>query len=523
MDCEARFGGPPLEAPDPSSFHSRYAPEREAARHVRARIGSRRPAIVYVIGGGLGYIHKAVAELLPTSRVVSLQPCDSFYGYQAFEAPIEWRPGGDEPLESVLARSLADGRLAGGVSVIEWAPVTKRYPAQSERIRLALRDALESASSDAATSAYWPAAWLRNAGRFASAARREARLASGSGTVVIACAGPSLARYMPELKRRRDDIAVWALASAVPALVSAGLTPDLALATDPGFWNALHLRSVASLGIPLAVTPSAYATEDAIDRCPIIALDTGLPFERAAVEASGFYGLRCSASGSAAGTALSLALSCTSGPVALAGYDLAAFGPDDHCRPYPFDSLDRAAASRTRPESSARAARTLDGYQAADGGWRVSRAFTAYASSIRPPVRYQGRAFRLSESPVPTPLPRVARLEDVPLAPGAPPAVRAPDSVPLETVAVSRAERLEAYFDRVSSLLDASLADAREALAGQSPMPFDAMTVYRALAGEASAPLVASMARGESSERELLAVHAKASAALRSMRGGSGG
>jgi len=54
-------------------------------------------------------------------------------------------------------------------------------------------------------------------------------------------------------------------------------------------------------------------------------------------------------------------------------------------------------------------------------------------------------------------------------------------------------------------------------------MPFDAMTVYRALAGVASAPLVAAMARGEASERELLAVHEKAAAALRSMRGGSGG
>lgn len=523
MGCEARIGSPTFPEPDLTSFHSRYAPEREAARHVRACIGSKRPAIVYIIGGGMGYIHEAVSELLPRARLVSLQPCDLFHAHELGKPAITWRPGVAEPLESVLARSLADGRMAGGVSVIEWTPVTRRFTAQSERIRLALRDALESASSDAATSAYWSAGWLRNAARFAAAARRQVRIRNGDGPIVIACAGPSLTRFLPELSRRRDDIALWALASAVPALVAAGLTPDLAVATDPGFWNALHLRTITELGIPIALSPSAFATEDALYRCPILALDTGLPFERAAVEAAGFEDHRCSASGSAAGTALSLALACTGGPVTLAGYDLAAFGHEDHCRPYPFDSLDLALASRTRPVTSAGASRTFDGYQAAVGAWRLSRAFSAYALSIRPPLGDSARAFRLSDSPVPTPVPRIARLDDLPPARGEPPVVTPLDDGSRDSSLDSAAIRREGYLDRVSSSLEASLAGATEALASSVPMPFDAMTVYRALAPEATAPLVASMARGEATERELLAVHSAAEQALFSMRGGCDG
>ncbi|MBU1079303.1 MAG: DUF115 domain-containing protein, partial [Spirochaetes bacterium] len=321
-----------------ASFHSRYAPRREAERYVDAALSGRRPSVIFIVGGGLNYIGAALAERFPKALRVSLQPCSDFLGYEEDTPGISWHPSSASGLAAAIGAALSGDRIGGGVAVIEWPPVASRFPAETERIKAELKRALEAASSDSATSSYWAYRWLRNSLRFASSVSRVGSLVPGAAPIVIACAGPSLDDEISGLRRIRAGISLWALASAVPALLSRGLEPDIAVSTDPGFWNGYHVTAAVARAIPIAMPPSSFVPAEAYSGTSIIALNTGMSFERAAIEAAGVSARLADAGGSAAGTALSLALGLTTGPVALAGYDLAARGFDDHVAPYAFDA-----------------------------------------------------------------------------------------------------------------------------------------------------------------------------------------
>jgi len=484
-----------------SAFHSRYDPRKEAERHIDAVLAGKRPSIVFIIGGGLNYIGAVIADRFPKALRVSLQPCDDFEGSEVDDPPIRWQPSSQASLGEILWKAVSGNRLGGGVAILEWPPVVSRFPSEVENIRTTLRNVLDAASSDSATSGYWASRWLRNCIHFAMTATRSVTLVPGTGTVVIACAGPSLDDALPDLLRIRPDIALWSLASAIPALLHHGIVPDLALSTDPGYWNGAHLRSPFMHDIPLAIPPSSFVPRSIIEGSAILAIDTGLSFERLAISTAGLAAERASSSGSAAGTALSLALRLTSGQVVLAGYDLAARGIKDHATPYAFDVLDELSASRLRPAFAARSERIYNHYPAEELGWRRSRPFSTYAATIRPPETDSGRVSRLGSSPVETPLPR-GRLGDLDHRKGTPPACIRETSVRV----ANTAERAETIPAMLASLADSALDEALAALSSGEPLPYDATVFYKAVAPRESAALLAGAARGEATESDVRGV-----------------
>ncbi len=495
------------------SCHSRYAPRKEAERLVDSSIGGKRPAVVFIAGGGLNYIGLVVAQRFPKAIIVSMQPCEDFNGLELAPAAYCWSPSCARTPFSVAAEALSGHHASGGVAVIEWSPVLSRYPEQSGRIRRAIRDALEAASSDAATSAFWARRWLRNCVRFTSAVSNNHSIVPGSSTIVIACAGPGLMDTLREIAIMREKIGLWALSSALPALRRYGIEPDLVIATDPGFWSAAHLRTAAGSKIPVAMPPSAYAPASILETSPIVALDTGLSFERAALGALGLRGLEAEAAGSAAGTALSMALSATSGPVVLAGYDLAARASDDHARPYAFDILDELASSRIMPFVSSRSTRIFDTFQVTAGSWRLSRAFSAYASTIRATAADENRVYRVSGSPVDTGMQR-AGPGDMPAAGGTTPLIVSKPS-PTGT----RHSRSAAMQSMLDDLVDHAFEDAREAVEHTVPVPYSAALIFKALAPRDSAAFIAEAARASASETDMATLEPAVRAAAAAMSG----
>jgi len=484
------------------NLHSRYAPEREAERYVRQTLGDKRPSVVFIVAGARNYIGAAVAELSPHSRRVLLQPCDDFLGCEIDAAHVSWSPGSVSRLSDVIDSVLEPGCIAGGVCVLEWPPLSARYPAETAAIREALKAALEAASADAATRAFWAPRWLRNCLRFSLAAPRGSRLLPGNAPIVIACAGPSLDEAAVAIARVRSNVALWSLASAVPVLLARGLRPDLVIATDPGFWNALHLRDATRLGLALAAPPSCYLPPETLRLAPLVTLDTGLSFERAAIGALSLGSERALASGSSAGTALSLALSATSGPVFLAAYDLAAKGYRDHAQRYAFDALDEAGSRRASPELALRAARILTGYESSAQGasWRVSRSFAAYAAGIAASGADTGRVYRLSPSPVDTRIARASLREFSSLIDRTLP-VGTTLRLPRRVDGESARPGLDAHDEAPRTMLESLALEARElglaAVAEGQALPSPSYLFLAALAPRETAALVARAARGE--------------------------
>ena len=480
----------PAGKPSFSRYHSRYYPYKEARRHLDAVLDGKTPAIVFILGGGLNYLGADISRRFPHAITVSVQPCDDFTGQEVCTADYYWAPSSAVPLRSILRSALSSGKLAGGIALVEWPPVVSRFQKEADLIRGELLRYLNEESADAATIGFWAGRWIRNCVRFAGNASGASIIRKGTGPLILACAGPSLTEALPAIKAARDDIALWALASAVPALLGAGIQPDLAISTDPGFWNGYHVRAACVGGIPIAMAPSSFCPGMILERSMPVALDTGMLFEKAAIDAARVPSEKADPSGSAAGTALSLALAATSGAVALAGYDLAAKDLEDHARPYPFDILDTIGESRLKPVQSARATRVLDGFPLRFGTWRGSKSFSTYASKIAVRSSDANRVYRIGDSPVETRIPR-GDLEELLDGRGEPPQV----SRISESVDAKASERREAVAVMLDNLIEGAAASARAAIESGVPLPFNASLLFKALAPRSSAAFIADAAR----------------------------
>ncbi|TFG84903.1 MAG: DUF115 domain-containing protein [Spirochaetales bacterium] len=481
-------------APDstmaPSSFHSRYAPDREAFRLVESMLSGRHPSAVIILGGGLNYLSKAFKASLPGSRTVLLQPSDIFDSESVEKSDFTWSPSSSQTPDTFLGQALGDGKAAGGIVVLEWPPVMQRFAEMGAFLRRTVADYLERLSSSSATTSYWARRWLRNSLRFCMGENIHATIKPGAGPIVIACAGPGLRESLPLLGK--SGTSVWALASAQEALAAFGIRPDLVLATDPGHWNSLHLRQELIQRVPFALPPSASVPAALFGgEQLLVPLDTGLAFETMAIRAAGSQPVEAATAGTAAGTAISLALRATTGSVFVAGLDLAARGLRAHANPYALDSVDLAMSTRLRPEHHLRHDLIFERYPETIGSWRVSRAFKSYSSTICASGFDAGRTYRISDSPVPTMLSRMSPERAYEICSTG---LQLPSIVP-QGMRGDSSDRVRAFAALLVELADRLSRRAREATESGQYFATDEATSLLALAGRNAAPLIAQAAR----------------------------
>lgn len=494
----------------------------EARRHVLASLAGKHPSIVLILGGGRNYIGSIISEQLPHACTVLLQPTAEFDGTEVQPSSMQWSPASTIPLASVLGAALGGERLAGGVALIEWPPVVTQFPANSEMIRSAVMAELQKASADAATSAFWSGRWLRNSLRFVTSVVNLATIERGEAPIIVACAGPGLAGTLPDIRRYRHLVSLWSLASAHAALNTAGLEPDLVIATDPGYWNGHHLYEAIRRGTPVAMPPSAFAPGRLFDATSIVPLDTGLSFEHTALQTAGMPAHTALASGSSAGTAIALALASTSGLVGVVGLDLAAHAMADHATPYALDFVEGEHATRLQPSYSRRSARILDAYPGHDRHWRLSRTFATYASTMALEPLDRSRAFRCSDSPVELPIRRTTMGQSLARGSrGSPPHITVRDS------RVCRPDACSVSRAMVERLMADAQEQAASAVTSGLPIPYEAALLFKALDPGHSAELLARAARAEADPDMLAAVltasrHAAAQLVDRCIQGRSG-
>jgi hypothetical protein len=476
---------------EPSSFHSRYDPQKEAVRHVEQSLTGKKPSLVFILGGGKNFIGAALQEAIPHCRSVLLQPTTIFDASEITCSQVRWSPSSVESIEETISRALEGEYLSGGVSIIEWFPVTREFPERTTYIRNALQAALEIESSHLATSSFWAYRWLKNSIRFALAISRQAVIVPGNMQIVLACAGPSLAGRCATLRALGRNISLWSLSSATSILRDQVLLPEMVITTDPGFWNCYHLYDSLDSDVPLALPPSAFAPSAILERLAIVPLCTGLSFEKTALEAIGATAIDAVSSGSSAGTAIALALQSTSGQLQIVGLDLAAHGTDDHAKPYAFDILDEIRSSRISPEFSRRIARVFDTFTASLDHWRTSRPFAAYSQTIKVQASQYGRVYRCSDSPVELDMQRSdLSIEALEIAHAKKPGMVV---TALDMDFETRRDHLARAFRQS---IEKASAEARIAILDHRPIPHETTLLYRALAGRKAAETIANAARG---------------------------
>ncbi len=355
------------------ALHSSYDPVAEADRYAAALAVSEKTSILILIEPALGYLTGALRRRFPSHRLIAVH-CSSFFDPAglAERADAEWRPGQDVDCAAFLETQIKD-REAERTQVIEWRPATAAYGEAARDAFRAVSDFLRRCSANESTTRAFGRRWLRNALRNAGTAERELAPEPGDAPIVVVGAGPSLEDQADEIATARlaGRCTVIAVSSATSALLSAGIRPDLVVASDGGGWATFHLFPSARSALPLAASvtaqvPSAFAS------VPILPIADGSAWQRILLSRFDRSFFVAPQRGTVTATAIDLALALTGGPVYVAGLDLASRGIRTHARPYALDRFREDSAHRFVPEYSAAFERDLM--------IRASSAMDVYAS-----------------------------------------------------------------------------------------------------------------------------------------------
>jgi hypothetical protein len=257
--------------------------------------------------------------------------------------------------------------------------------------------------------------WLRNSLRNLGLLRRPAAPRRIARPVLVCAAGPGLEKELPVLAglaASPDPPFFIAVSSSLPCLVSAGIVPDLVVATDGGSWALLHLYEAVRLcGGKFFPAPRGKNFPDAdkthaTSVCFACALSAALPSQAGLYPALiladgsvwqryllGSFGLPFAAfpqRGTVSASALDLAFFLSSGPVYISGLDLCHADLVTHCRPYALDRLRDERADRLSPAYSEAFER--------EAAIRRSQALSIYASWFKNELtKYPTRLYALSE------------------------------------------------------------------------------------------------------------------------------
>jgi len=357
---------------------SRYDPRREALRFVQDRLTHPAPRIVVVLGEVLGYLTEAVRTLHPDAAIVAVYYSPETVGHSVAAADASWHPDLALPLEGFLERNLPEECLEA-VEALEWAPANRAFPTPAEQARTQLRTVMQRLSAGAITVAYFAARWFRNAVVNYLCLNTFARLeVEEEAAIVIAASGPSLNDYLPALVTMREQILLWALPSAVLPLRSAGIVPDMVVATDGGVYAAEHLEALRGRAVPIAMPLTAGRGVWRADS-PVVPLCQGGIVETAFSELIGTPSLAVPPNGTVAGSALELALRFKPRSVTYVGLDLCSDDIRLHARPHAYEHYYLRAESRFSPYLSFQFA-AAEPLERMSAGARRSRALETYAA-----------------------------------------------------------------------------------------------------------------------------------------------
>lgn len=414
-------------------LHSRYDPRREAERYVDRALGHPArgrqgpgeaqgqaqvplPATVILLGAGLGYLASVIRQRLPECRLIALSPLNAVQTEHRRAVDVYVNLSAGDPAE-LLSRAMGPADVAG-LELLEWEPELRAAPQTAEAARAALRELVARYNADVATTGFFGRRYIKNAVR--TLLFSESPRASGPGAkpVCIAASGPSIERSSLWIAENRPRIEVWALSSATPALRARGITPDLVVHQDAGYYATLHLAEAARTGggtasaeTPPILMPATAALPPQNLRSAPVLFHQGTHVENEVFSALGIEPPRTSETGTVAATATLLALARSPGRVYLAGVDLSREDIRAHATPHAFEPYLSRNESRLRPLYSQLAAdafertepieRPAPSERARGERARRERSLDIYATWFRNlPARLARRLRRLSPSPV---------------------------------------------------------------------------------------------------------------------------
>jgi hypothetical protein len=410
-------------------------------RVAAARLADR--SLVFVPGIGLGYGLEELLRALPAhSRLLCVETDERLMALAA---------DGPEPLPRdprlALLRTASPEQAAAtarGLGMhrfrrLQMLVLCGSYHldrARYDAIRRALEEEIRLFWQNRLTLASLSRLWLRNLFTNLAASPEADRRPEPAGRrpIVVAGAGPSLERCLPEIVRVRSRVTLLAVDTALPTLFDSGCAPDWVFALEAQQANLEDFLPYRDPGLTLLcdLTSSPAVTRLFPNRIYFCTRFHPLAlFDRLA--AAGLLPQELPPLGSVGVAAVQAALGLTGGPVLLAGLDFAYPGGRTHARGAPPHRRALSAGHRLRPaglgEYEAFLDRPLLLLSSVSGQPLLSDlVLRSYAQQLQRVVKENGRIYDLGGLGLPTGAPALrtpAELDAVLASPAA-----GPDPVP---------------------------------------------------------------------------------------------
>lgn len=390
---------------DGAFYHSSYDPVTEADRLI-ASLDWPDARYALVLGEGLGYVSQALLRTRPGVRVLPF--CVSRAARLAVEADglTAWSPDLG-PAGAWLGQHVPRELIDAAVPVV-LPQFPRLFPQLARQVDDELRAFFRQEQGSLLTIRHFGRRWLANALRNLQTPTRAVRLWAGTEPVVLAAAGPSLAEALQDLEPYRGRFRLWVLSSALQPVLARGWQPDLVVAIDGGYWARPLLADLRDVNVPLATSLFSAPLHSGQT---VVWLNQGTGLETALYQAAGLEALTIPTQGTVAVTALQLARQATTGPVWVAGLDLAWRGLRAHLTPHQAERGLEVRHNRLAPlEGLLTADRLMSAPVQLPQGLRTSAGMQTYAQWLgSQPSLFAGQTRRLRPSSVAIPgLPEVS-------------------------------------------------------------------------------------------------------------------
>jgi hypothetical protein len=339
------------------TLHSRYNPQKEAEKYLTSLDLPQSIRFFILIEPGREYLIPLLHRQFPVAKIIALHLDALSIPTAAQEIPVRrWIPEQGIPLQTFLEQEIPD-TLATVIRVIEWRPALAAYGEGYRKLLEETVDFIKRIDANMRTTRAFGRRWFRNFFKNLRLVRRVLvqEPAAASTPVIVTAAGPSLEAAVPLIRdlQRHSPHLILAVSSSVQALKWRGIVPDVVIATDGGGWACFHLyeylRGIdTQASLVLAASLSAALPSQCEDLV-LLPISDGSLWQQQILQSLGIPCISLPQRGTVSASALDLALRLTQGKIYLTGLDLAHKDIRTHVRPYSFDRLLEARASRLNP------------------------------------------------------------------------------------------------------------------------------------------------------------------------------
>ena len=393
-------------------IHSKFSPLKEAEKFYKEWIKNNpinTESTIIILEPGLGYL----LSLLLKEGVKNILVI--FFSSETYNYCLEkgyliniphWNPESPVSIAAFIEKQL-NAISISNIKILEWFPSKKIFPTESKENNKQIIQYLKILQGNQITSLKFGKRWLKNSFKNYICKDFSNILNPIEKDVILAASGYSLTKQLDFLRKVQKSYFIAALPSSVMALKENGITPDLIITTDPGFYASIHYRTFPE-EIPVAVPLSAYPLD--INN-PLIGINQMNELDRL-IWKPGECTIEVPEMGTVAATALELLKKNSLSNIYILGLDLCMKDLREHVTPHAFDVYSTEKANRFSTEIQKKYERIKLLSVSRKEGYFFTKSMNTYSNWFSR-NKYNHRITRVSPSPVALPIQEVNNLKPV--------------------------------------------------------------------------------------------------------------